>query len=88
LSPLLLLLVSLCPTHRFYSGEPGPYAAQAASLYTQLRQNLVGNVAAQYRRTGYLWEQYSDADGKGKGSHPFTGWTALVALAAGDHFLV
>lgn len=32
-----------------------------------------------WRETGFLWEQYNSADGKGKGCHPFTGWSALIA---------
>lgn len=31
-------------------------------------------------RTGAVWEQYDPFTGEGARSHPFTGWTALVAL--------
>lgn len=40
------------------------------------------NMAAQYEAHGYLYEQYNDATGRGSGSHPFNGWSALVALVA------
>lgn len=116
---------------RHYGATPGPHAQRAEQLHRELRHNLVSNIVAQYRQTGYLWEQYDDATGvqrlragplltwplclllcaqchvawptrpfgppsrhgpprviprlagQGKGSHPFTGWTALVALLAG-----
>ena len=49
-------------------------------LHRDLRTALFSNLVGQYSSTGYLWEQYDDASGVGKGSHPFTGWTGLVAL--------
>ena len=69
-----------------YAALPGPHAAAAAAAYGQLRRNLLGNVVREYQRTGYLWENYNDSDGHGRGSHPFTGWTALFVLAAGETF--
>lgn len=48
------------------------------ALYIQLRHNLVNTIAAEYARTGFFWESYADTDGKGQGTRPFTGWTALV----------
>jgi mannosyl-oligosaccharide glucosidase len=42
-------------------------------------------VVKRYHESGYLWEQYDNANkGKGKGSHPFTGWTSLILLIMGD----
>ena len=64
-----------------YREMPGPHAALAGSVHGALRSALVGNVVRQYQRTGFLWENYDDADGSGHGSHPFTGWTALFMLA-------
>ncbi|CAG5091136.1 Oidioi.mRNA.OKI2018_I69.PAR.g12876.t1.cds [Oikopleura dioica] len=64
----------------FYSDEPGPYQTQAADLATRLRQNLIGNVFRNYKETGFIWENYSEKDGKGQGCHPFTGWSALTVL--------
>eukprot|EP00698_Gefionella_okellyi_P005457 TRINITY_DN14994_c0_g1_i1.p1 TRINITY_DN14994_c0_g1~~TRINITY_DN14994_c0_g1_i1.p1 ORF type:complete len:869 (+),score=164.20 TRINITY_DN14994_c0_g1_i1:65-2608(+) len=58
----------------------GPSRAQAEGMYSNLRDNVVGNLVRQYRQSGYLWEQYSDVSGKGSHSHPFTGWSALVVL--------
>lgn len=39
-----------------------------------------------YEESGYLWENYDEIDGHGKGSHPFTGWTALLVLVAGQTY--
>jgi len=63
-----------------YRKTPGPYRAQAGEIYTQLRDNVINNMYKQYVRTGYIWENYSDKTGEGKGCHPFTGWSALVTL--------
>jgi mannosyl-oligosaccharide glucosidase len=60
---------------------------QAADIYQELRKNVVENIYTQYRTTGYVWEQYNDTTGIGRGSHPFTGWTALVvSIMAEDYF--
>lgn len=56
----------------------GPHSEIARSLYSELRHNIVTNIATQYQTTGHFWEHYHDKTGKGAGSHPFTGWTALI----------
>eukprot|EP00882_Tetradesmus_deserticola_P017375 GHRQ01018612.1.p2 GENE.GHRQ01018612.1~~GHRQ01018612.1.p2 ORF type:complete len:183 (+),score=81.13 GHRQ01018612.1:276-824(+) len=71
---------------KHYSSTAGPHQAAASQAYADLRANLLSNLAGQYDSTGYLWEQYDDVDGKPKGSHPFTGWTALLTLAASEVF--
>ncbi|KAJ1547706.1 Processing alpha glucosidase I, partial [Nowakowskiella sp. JEL0078] len=71
-----LVLSSLYKNY-MYSGV---YAELAKQIYTELRQNLIKNIHSEYERTGYLWEQYSPHDGKGRRSHPFTGWTSLIVL--------
>lgn len=63
-----------------YSKIQGPHQAKAKNIYTNLRQNLIKNVISQYKKTGYLWENYGDTNGNGKGCHPFTGWTSLTVL--------
>ena len=60
--------------------------ARAGSIYTKLRSNLISNVIKEYQRTGYIWEQYDDRTGKGKGCKPFTGWSALVVLLMSENY--
>ena len=64
----------------------GTNAALALEAYTELRAGLLANLVEQYRRSGYLWENYNDTLGDGHGSHPFTGWTALLVLIAGESY--
>jgi len=69
-----------------YASAPGPHRETASLVYTELRENVVENLYQQYRLSGYLWEQYDDTTGKGKGSHPFTGWSALVVSIMSEHY--
>ncbi|XP_006011279.1 mannosyl-oligosaccharide glucosidase [Latimeria chalumnae] len=69
-----------------YSSVQGPYQEMAASLYRELRTNLISNVYRQYEQTSYIWEQYNDSTGKGQGCHPFTGWSALLVLIMGEQY--
>lgn len=69
-----------------YSSVDGPYKEKAAALYEELRTNIINNVYRQYVETGYIWEQYSDSTGRGQGSHPFTGWSALTVLMMAEHY--
>lgn len=63
-----------------YSQVDGPYQPRAKSMYDELRSNLIRNVVGNYYKTGYIWEQYDQRTGKGKGARPFTGWSSLVLL--------
>ena len=67
-----------------YSHTTGPYGDLAGEIYMDLRKNLVNNMVKEYTRTGYIWENYSDKTGEGKGTHPFTGWSALLVLIMGE----
>eukprot|EP00667_Euglena_gracilis_P003579 EG_transcript_3588 len=67
--------------HTRYAAVPG-----ALELYQQLRQDLVGNILAEYERTGKLWENYNATSGRGQGTAPFTGWTVLVVLIMGEQY--
>ncbi|XP_075839877.1 mannosyl-oligosaccharide glucosidase [Microtus pennsylvanicus] len=69
-----------------YGHVEGPHKAQAAKLYHELRANVVSNVWRQYQATGFLWEQYSDQDGRGMGCRPFHGWTSLVLLVMAEEY--
>lgn len=65
---------------------PGPYQDRAQKIYTKLRDNLIQNVYKNYKKTGYVWEQYSEETGEGKRSHPFTGWTSLILLIMAEKY--
>lgn len=69
-----------------YSQVDGPYSAKSKTIYEELRGNLIRNVVGNYRKTGYLWEQYDQKKGKGLRAHPFTGWTALILLIMSESF--
>ncbi|XP_077157517.1 mannosyl-oligosaccharide glucosidase [Paroedura picta] len=69
-----------------YSLLEGPFQEKAATLYRELRANLIANVFRQYMESGYLWEQYHDGTGKGQGCYPFTGWSALVVLMMAEEY--
>lgn len=69
-----------------YSITEGLYQNQARTIYDNLRSNIIKNMFKEYLETGYVWEQYNDRTGKGKGSHPFTGWSALVVLIMAEKY--
>ena len=70
----------------FYSNVPGPYQSKAKIIYSELRQNLISNMLKQYHNSGFIWEQYDDRTGQGRGCHPFTGWSSLVVLIMAEHY--
>lgn len=61
-----------------YAKVPGPYQGQARRMYLDLRRNVVENVFAQWKSTGFAWEQYDSETGKGQRTKHFLGWTSLV----------
>ncbi|KAB2045785.1 hypothetical protein ES319_D01G185800v1 [Gossypium barbadense] len=71
---------------RHYSLENGPYRDKARAIYEELRDNLIRNVVQNYHQTGFLWEQYDQKQGKGKGARVFTGWTSLVLLIMAEAY--
>ncbi|RWS31322.1 mannosyl-oligosaccharide glucosidase-like isoform X1 [Leptotrombidium deliense] len=71
---------------KYYGETDGPHRNESVLLYSQLRSNIVNNIYKQYVKTGYIWEQYDDLTGEGKGSHPFTGWSSLVVLIMSEKF--
>ncbi|KAG8041178.1 hypothetical protein G9C98_002166 [Cotesia typhae] len=64
----------------WYAETPGPYAGKAKKIYKDLRENLIKNMLVQYKKTGFIWENYGDVYGEGKGSHPFNGWSSLIVM--------
>ncbi|XP_028162309.1 mannosyl-oligosaccharide glucosidase [Ostrinia furnacalis] len=71
---------------KYYANAPGPHMDRARELHSRLKNNVVRNILSEYRRTGYLWEQYSGEDGRGSGCKPFSGWTALVTLIMAEEY--
>lgn len=67
-----------------YGAGNGHVAMKSQYLATQLRCNLIKNIVHQYNAKGFLFENYDDLTGEGKGCHPFTGWTALLSLISMD----
>ncbi|KAB5596477.1 Mannosyl-oligosaccharide glucosidase [Ceratobasidium theobromae] len=78
--------LALSSLYQKYAKEPGPFQTKAKQIYDALRHNIVENVFQEYQRTGYVWEQYDPLTGQGKRSHPFTGWTSLVALILAEKY--
>ncbi|XP_044490914.1 mannosyl-oligosaccharide glucosidase GCS1 [Mangifera indica] len=69
-----------------YAQVNGPYRDRANVIYDELRSNLIRNVVNNYHQTGFLWEQYDQKTGKGKGTRVFTGWTSLVLLMMAEGY--
>lgn len=51
-----------------------------STTYHDLRLNLVNNIFKEWKRTGFVWEQYNDETGTAQGAKNFLGWTSTVIL--------
>ena len=76
--------------HHYATGHAGAaanpsVAARAAQVYTELRDNLVGNMIDVWTRTGYLGA-VRPRDRRGTGTHPFNGWSSLALLALAEMY--
>lgn len=69
-----------CRALHHYANTHGPYRKLATEVYVKLRINLIRNLHKEYLRTGFLFENYDDKTGEGKGSRPFNGWSSLITL--------
>ncbi|KAJ2960663.1 hypothetical protein NQZ79_g4028 [Umbelopsis isabellina] len=78
--------LTLQSLHNNYMVVPGPHQEKAQQIYKELRSNIIKNVFEDYKRTGFVWEQYSAFNGEGKRSHPFTGWTSTVLLMMAEEY--
>lgn len=59
------------------------FKEKANTIYKELRVNIVNNVYKNWKNTGFAWEQYNEATGKGQGVKHFLGWTSLVVTIMG-----
>lgn len=59
---------------------PESLKTKLATTYHDLRLNLVNNIFKEWKRTGFVWEQYDDMTGEAKGAKNFLGWTSSVVL--------
>lgn len=55
-------------------------------FYQRLREALITNMSQQFKRTGFVWEQYNQDTGAGQRSHPFTGWSSLIVLIMSEKY--
>lgn len=61
-----------------------PSCPEAQDLAQRLKNNLVDTVFKEWKKSGLLWEQYNDKNGRGQRVHPFYGWSSLVLLVMQD----
>lgn len=61
--------------------------AGAKSAYQSLRDRIIDTVYSSWSTTHHFWEQYDPRQhGQGVRSHPFTGWTALIANIVAEKY--
>jgi mannosyl-oligosaccharide glucosidase len=70
----------------YYMDSDGPYFDRVSRIYDDLKSNIVENMTDIFTKTGTIWEQYSDMNGNGQRSRPFTGWSALLVLIASEKY--
>jgi mannosyl-oligosaccharide glucosidase len=76
--------LTLAALYTKYGNEEGPYRERAKALYDSLKIDVLQNARTVFENTGFLWENYSPDDGRGKSGRQFTGWSSLVVLIYGD----
>ena len=52
---------------KHYSFIDGPYQSKCLELYKELKENIYNTVYNEWKRTGFIWEQYDDMTGKVRG---------------------
>ena len=69
---------------QYQGGAANTHACPQAGWGRDLRDASPPSPHTLTQTTGYLWEQYDDASGEGRGCRPFTGWTGLLPLLAAE----
>jgi mannosyl-oligosaccharide glucosidase len=59
---------------------PPALAALMREVAGDVERALLRTVVSAYAQRGFVYEHFSSLDGHPRGTHPFTGWSALVAL--------
>lgn len=63
------------------------YQEEAKQEYHILKNRITSLVCQNWQRTSYFYENYNKhEDGKGSDAHPFTGWTATIALILSEKY--
>ncbi|XP_076116788.1 uncharacterized protein LOC143084264 [Mytilus galloprovincialis] len=70
----------------YYRTTPGKNQKLATDVYNELRRNIISNVYKEYSKRGFLFEQYDDKTGAGKGAHPFSGCSALIVAIMAEEY--
>lgn len=78
--------LALSSLYRNYAFTPGPQQALAASIYQELRSNLVRTVEQEYNDSGVIWEQYNAETGRGQRTKAFTGWTSMIVNIMAERY--
>jgi len=63
-------------------------AELARTAHDSLSQGFVSNVLRSLREQRYFFENFDPANGEGRGTSPFTGWTTLVVLVMSGEPLI
>ncbi|KAK4053895.1 Processing alpha glucosidase I [Microbotryomycetes sp. JL221] len=76
----------LSALYKTYAAQPGPFQVRAATIYSELRDNLVNNTFKEWERTGFVWENYHADTGLGQRGIGFTGWSSAIALIMAEQY--
>ncbi len=74
--PINYMVLRACKKY-YWDIEETTERDQVRELYRVLREKLIGAVEKNYKKSGYLFENY--IEGEGNRGYPFYGWTSLIA---------
>lgn len=70
----------------YYSKTNSPWAQDCAALAKVISDRVIAVIVREYETSGFIHENYDSETGKGRGTFPFTGWSALVVLLSSNIF--